>query len=91
MTGVFATFLMLSMASGMAGCTGMEPCHNQPKVGCDDYETPAKRLLPNTAKERGELGLPLPEHLDGPKVYTCHFCPYHGQVVQRKRQIMGMY
>jgi hypothetical protein len=65
--------------------------HNQPTVNCDDYESNSKRLLPNTAKERGELGLPLPEHLEGPKVYQCHFCPYHGQVVQRRRQIMGMY
>ena len=65
--------------------------HNRPTVTCDDYESSSKRLLPDTAKERGELGLPLPEHLEGPKVYTCHFCPYHGQVVQRKRMIMGMY
>lgn len=65
--------------------------HLQPKDNCDDYETSSKRLLPNTAKERNELGLPKPEHLDGPKVYTCHFCPYHGEVVQRKRRILGMY
>lgn len=65
--------------------------HNQPKVSCEDYETPAKRLLPDTAKERGELGLPKPEHLEGPKVYSCHFCPYHSVAVTRRRQIMGMY
>lgn len=65
--------------------------HNKPKENCDDYESPSKRLLPDTAMERKELGLPKPEHLEGPKVYTCHFCPYHGQVVQRKRKIMGMY
>jgi len=65
--------------------------HNQPKDSCDDYESPKKRLLPDTAMERKELGLPKPEHLDGPKIYTCHFCPYHGQVVQRRRAIMGMY
>lgn len=65
--------------------------HNQPTVDCDDYQKPSKRLLPNTAKERGELGLPLPQHVDGPKIFTCNFCPYHGEVVQRKRKIMGMY
>jgi len=67
--------------------------HNRPKAsdGCDDYETPPKRLLPDTAKERTELGLPKPEHLDGPRIYTCHFCPYHGQVVQQRRAILGMY
>ena len=65
--------------------------HNKVTTNCEDYESPAKRLLPDTAKERGELGLPKPEHLDGPKVYTCHFCPYHGKVIERRRQIMGMY
>lgn len=65
--------------------------HNQPKNDCDDYQKPSKRLLPDTAKERGELGLPKPEHLEGPKIYTCNFCPYHGEVVQRKRRILGMY
>jgi hypothetical protein len=65
--------------------------HNQPKNDCDDYQKPSKRLLPDTAKERGELGLPKPEHVDGPKIYTCNFCPYHGEVVQRKRRILGMY
>jgi hypothetical protein len=65
--------------------------HNKPKSNCDDYESPAKRLLPDTAKERGELGLPKPEHLKGPQVYTCHFCPYHGEVTTRKRRILGLY
>lgn len=65
--------------------------HLQPKDNCDDYQSSSKRLLPNTAKERGELGLPKPEHLDGPKIYTCNFCPYHGQVVQRRRAMMGLY
>lgn len=65
--------------------------HNKPKDDCSDYQSPKKRLLPDTAKERGELGLPLPEHLEGPKIYTCNFCPYHGEVVQRKRKIMGLY
>jgi len=65
--------------------------HNQPKNDCGDYQTPSKRLLPDTAKERTELGMPKPEHLEGPRIYTCNFCPYHGEVVQRKRKIMGMY
>jgi hypothetical protein len=65
--------------------------HNKPTNDCEDYQSPAKRLLPDTAKERGELGLPKPEHLDGPKIYTCNFCPYHGEVIQRRRKIMGMY
>lgn len=65
--------------------------HNQPKNDCDDYQKDSKRLLPNTAKERQELGLPMPKDLEGVKIYTCNFCPYHGEVVQRRRKIMGMY
>jgi hypothetical protein len=33
--------------------------HNRPKNDCEDYQKPAKRLLPDTAKERSELGLSL--------------------------------
>lgn len=65
--------------------------HNRPKNDCSDYQSDSKRLLPDTAKERADLNLPKPEHLDGPKIFTCNFCPYHGEVVQRKRKIMGMY
>lgn len=64
--------------------------HNRVTTNCEDYEKPSKRLLPDTAKERKELGLPKPEHLDGPQVFTCHFCPYHGKVLERKRQILGL-
>ena len=65
--------------------------HNKITTNCEDYESPKKRLLPDTAVERKELGLPKPEHLEGPQVYTCHFCPYHGKVLERKRQILGLY
>lgn len=65
--------------------------HNQPKIGCSDYASERKRLLPDTAKERGELGLPKPEHLDGPKIYLCNFCPVHVNVVTAKRMAEGMY
>lgn len=65
--------------------------HLQPKDGCEDYESPAKRLLPDTAKERADLNLPKPEHLEGPRIYTCHFCPVHSVVTTRKRKILGMY
>ena len=58
---------------------------------CPDYESPGKRLLPDTAKERGELGLPKPEHLEGPQVYSCHFCPVHVNVTTKKRALRGMY
>lgn len=65
--------------------------HNQPKIGCPDYGHDKKRLLPNTAKERGELGLPKPEHLEGPKIYLCNFCPMHSVVTSNKRLAAGLY
>lgn len=58
---------------------------------CNDYESPSKRLLPNTAKERADLNLPSPEHLEGPQVYSCHFCPVHVNVTTKKRAMRGMY
>jgi hypothetical protein len=63
---------------------------NKPQDNCDEYQSESKRLLPNTAKERKELGMdPLGDA--GPKNYVCHFCPIHSKVVQRKRQLMGLY
>lgn len=59
--------------------------------GCNDYESPQKRLLPKTDRERREAGLPDPAHSGGPKVFLCHFCPYHSTVVTKKRAMRGMY
>lgn len=63
--------------------------HNKPQDSCDDYQHDSKQLLPDTLKERKELGMSL--EIGGPKNYLCHFCPIHAKVVQRKRQLMGMY
>lgn len=60
-------------------------------AGCNDYETPPKRLLPTTVKERREAGLPDPANAPGPKVYLCHFCPFHSVVMTKKRSMRGMY
>lgn len=65
--------------------------HLSPKDNCVDYESDSRRLLPNTAKERADLNLPKPEHLDGPKIYTCHFCPVHTSVVTKRRMLAGLY
>jgi hypothetical protein len=59
--------------------------------GCPDYETEPKRLLPKTHKERIELGLPDPASSGAPKVYLCHFCPFHAVATTKKRMIRGMY
>lgn len=66
--------------------------HLQPSdPGCNDYESEEKRLLPKTHKERIELGLPDPANSGAPKVYLCHFCPYHAVATTKKRALRGMY
>lgn len=65
--------------------------HNRPQIGCTDYQSPQKRLLPNTAKERKELGIESPENAPGPKVYLCSFCPFHSVAVTNERFKQGLY
>ena len=66
--------------------------HLQPSdPGCPDYESEDKRLLPKTDKERIELGLPDPASSGAPKVYLCHFCPFHSVATTKKRAMRGMY
>lgn len=65
--------------------------HGRPDDGCGDYESPSKRLLPNTKAERKELGLPDPLSAPGPKSFLCYFCPVHSAVQTRKRALLGMY
>lgn len=65
--------------------------HHRPADGCSDYQSPSKRLLPNTKVDRKELGLPSPLQAPGPKVFLCQFCPVHSAVTTRKRALLGMY
>lgn len=65
--------------------------HNRPQVGCPDYGTPEKRLLPDTAKERMEVGIESPENAPGPKVYLCNFCPMHSLVTTANNMKKGLY
>lgn len=67
--------------------------HSRPgdkTVGCGDYQSESKRLLPNTEKERRDLGLPSAAD-SGLKVYLCQFCPYQQRVVETNRFKQGMY
>lgn len=61
--------------------------HLRPTDGCPDYNTPPKRLLPNTKADRKELGLVSPDKAPGPKNYLCQFCPVHSVVMQKKRDL----
>ena len=65
--------------------------HNRPQIGCPDYGTPEKRLLPDTAKERKEVGIESPENAPGPKIYLCNFCPMHSLVTTANNMKKGLY
>jgi len=65
--------------------------HLQPNDNCADYESENMKILPKTARERKELGLPAPKDLVGPAVYTCHFCPMHSVMTTKKRALRGLY
>ena len=67
--------------------------HNRPgdkSVGCTDYKDESKRLLPDTVKERAELGLPSAAD-SAIKVYLCQFCPYNQSVIEAKNMELGLY
>jgi hypothetical protein len=63
----------------------------KPTDGCAEYGSPEKRILPKTAIERKELGLPSPKDAPGPKIYICNFCPIHSVVTTKARNKQGMY
>lgn len=59
---------------------------------CGDYKSDAKRLVPNTAAERKEAGMPKFE-MGNPATqrYLCEYCPVHSLVQQAQRKAAGMY
>lgn len=63
--------------------------HLRPTEGCEDYNSPSKRLLPNTKSERKDLGLPDPAKAPGPKNYLCQFCPIDSVIKSRTRLLKG--
>lgn len=59
---------------------------------CSDYKSPEKRLVPETQKERREMGA-LAYDANNPELtrYLCEYCPVHSLVVQKKRKDAGLY
>lgn len=47
--------------------------HLRPKEGCPDWRSEKKKLVPDTAAERKEAGLPI--RPVGPTRYICDYCP----------------
>lgn len=64
--------------------------HLRPKGGCPDYMSDSKRILPDTAAERKDVGLPKPVDA-GVGVWLCQACPVNSYVVTQKRAAAGMY
>ncbi len=68
--------------------------HNR-NPACPDYKSESKRLIPNTAAERKELGLVAARDYDregGQKtIYLCDYCPVHSLVQQAARKKAGLY
>ncbi|MEV4454425.1 hypothetical protein [Microbispora sp. NPDC049633] len=60
--------------------------HNK-TTNCDDFRSDAKRLIPNTAAERKEAGLPKPTS----NRFLCDFCPVNSVAMQRMRAKRGDY
>lgn len=56
---------------------------------CADYKSGEKRLTPNTARERRELG--LPKYRSDTDVYLCDFCPAKSIVQERVFKERGLY
>lgn len=63
--------------------------HLRPTDGCPDYNSPSKRLLPNTKADRKEVGLVDPAKAPGPKTYLCQFCPVHSVVQSKINDLRG--
>jgi hypothetical protein len=64
--------------------------HLRPKGQCPDYMSDSKKLVPNTVKERREVGLPDPK--DAPNLpYLCQFCPVHVWNMTQANAAKGLY
>lgn len=64
--------------------------HNRPKGGCPDYGSDKKQLVPDTEKDRKDLGLEKAKYV-GPKVYLCQWCPVQSFYATKSREKKGLY
>lgn len=65
--------------------------HLRPTEGCYDWRSSSKKLVPKTAAERKEVGLPMPGKENSTNVFLCDFCPAKTYVVQKMRDKAGQY
>jgi hypothetical protein len=62
--------------------------HLRPEGACSDWKASNKKLVPNTVKERKELGLSLKT---AAHTFLCDFCPVKTYMVTKARKEAGMY
>lgn len=59
---------------------------------CSDYKSPSKLLVPDTAAERKELGMPkFDPGNPATQRFLCEYCPVHSLVTQMQRKKAGLY
>lgn len=59
---------------------------------CPDYKADFMQIVPDTADERRELGMPkFDRHNPRTKRYLCEYCPVHSLVQQAERDQAGLY
>lgn len=63
--------------------------HLRPSEGCQDYHDDSKILLPDTAAERRDVGLPKPARGNTPLQFLCSFCPVESYVQHQKLKRAG--
>jgi hypothetical protein len=61
--------------------------HNRPTEGCSDYRSDSKRLIPDTKRERREIGLDKPRSNRS----LCEFCVVHVWVQEQLKWKAGLY
>ena len=65
--------------------------HLRPQDSCPEWMDEKKRLVPNTAAERKDIGLAPPTVSQATKVYLCDFCPVKSVVMTKQRAAAGLY
>jgi hypothetical protein len=89
-TGLESSFYV-TKANSMEDAMACFRRHRRPADSCEDYLSESKRMKPDTAADRKELGLGKRKVDPRKEVYLCHFCPVHSKVVERWRIAKGAY
>jgi hypothetical protein len=65
---------------------------HQRNPACPDYKSEQMLLVPDTAAERKEAGVPkFDKHNPATQRFLCEYCPVHSLVMQARRKKAGLY